>query len=163
AILVRDGRIVAVGPAASLPAPVGATVIDLSTRTVLPGLIDCHVHLADRPDRYEDLYSFTDTPFDAAFAAVKHARVTLLAGFTTADSPDEMRKLVREQMKYGVDVIKIAASGGVFSRGDTPGAATFTLAELQAGVEAAHAGGRKVAVHAHGAEAIRRSVLAGVD
>src|SRR5436305_4907900 len=70
AILIRGDRIVAVGPAASLPAPAGATVVDLSTRTVLPGLVDCHVHLADRSDRYADLYTFTDTPFDAAFAAV---------------------------------------------------------------------------------------------
>src|SRR5207237_6879521 len=79
-----------------------------------------------------------------------------------ADSPDEMRHVVRAQMKYGVDVIKVMASGGVFSKGDQPGAAQLTLDELKAAVDTAHSGGRKVAAHAHGAESIKRAVLAGV-
>ena len=66
-------------------------------------------------------------------------------------------------MKYGVDVIKICATGGVLSRGDAPGAPQFTIDELRAAVEEAHAGGRKVAAHAHGAQGIKNALVAGVD
>jgi imidazolonepropionase-like amidohydrolase len=60
-------------------------------------------------------------------------------------------------------VIKIHASGGVLSRGDSPGAPQFTVDELRAAVEEAHAAGRKVAAHAHGARGIKNAVIAGVD
>jgi imidazolonepropionase-like amidohydrolase len=60
-------------------------------------------------------------------------------------------------------VIKVHASGGVMSRGDAPGAPQFTVQELQAAVEEAHAAGRKVAAHAHGAQGIKNAVVAGVD
>ena len=79
------------------------------------------------------------------------------------DSPDEGRKMVRELHKYGAKVIKICATGGVFSRGDTPGAQQLTLEEIKAIVDEAHATGMKVAAHAHGASGIKASILAGVD
>ena len=79
------------------------------------------------------------------------------------DGPDEITKGVRTLIKNGADVIKIMASGGVNSPGPEPGPVELTDAEFNAGVEAAHAMGRKVAIHAHGATAIRRGVLAGVD
>src|SRR5262249_36592226 len=79
------------------------------------------------------------------------------------DGVDQMRHAVRGQMKYGVDVIKVCASGGVFSRGDKPGSPQFTVEELRAAVEEAHAAGRKVAAHAHGAQGIKNAVAAGVD
>ncbi len=227
AIVIEGERIVAVVPIDQLKVPDGATVIDLSSATVLPGLIDCHTHLASRADRYDEVAKFKDTPFNKAFAAVKHAAITLQAGFTTvrdlggpaflaadlrrsidegfvpgprivasgpalsmtgghgdlnnyapqvrmqtfpeernyqiADGPDQVRHVARAQMKYGVDVIKIHASGGVLSRGDTPGAPQFTVDELRAAVEEAHAGGRRVAAHAHGAQGIKNAVIAGVD
>lgn len=65
--------------------------------------------------------------------------------------------------KYGADVIKICASGGVLSKGDEPGAQQYTLEEMKAIVDEAHKLGRKVAAHAHGASSIRESILAGVD
>ncbi len=83
--------------------------------------------------------------------------------FAFADSADEMRKRVREQVKYGVDVIKIAASGGVLSKGDQPGAPQFTLEEMKVAAETAHQAGRKIAAHAHGAQSIKWAIQAGID
>ncbi|HEX5377475.1 MAG TPA: amidohydrolase family protein [Phenylobacterium sp.] len=79
------------------------------------------------------------------------------------DSPDEGRKMVRELHKYGAQVIKICATGGVFSHGDTPGAQQLTLEEMKAIVDEAHAADMKVAAHAHGASGIKAAILAGVD
>ncbi len=83
--------------------------------------------------------------------------------FQIADGPDQVRHVVRAQIKHGVDVIKVHASGGVMSRGDSPGAPQFTIDELRAAVEEAHAAGRKVAAHAHGAQGIKNALVAGVD
>src|SRR5262249_33466753 len=83
--------------------------------------------------------------------------------YAIADGPDQVRHAVRAQVKHGVDVIKIIASGGVLSRGDKPGAPQFTVDELRAAVDEAHAVGRKVAAHAHGAQGIKNAVRAGVD
>jgi imidazolonepropionase-like amidohydrolase len=84
-------------------------------------------------------------------------------GRGVADGPWEVRAKVREMAKYGADVIKICASGGVLSKGDEPGAQQYTLEEMQAIVQEAHKLGRKVAAHAHGASSIRDAILAGVD
>ena len=83
--------------------------------------------------------------------------------FQVADGVDQIIHVVRAQEKYGVDVIKILASGGVLSRGDRPGAPQFSLAELKAAADEAHAGGRKIAAHAHGAEGIKNAINAGID
>lgn len=226
-IVVEDERIQSVNPAGSASIPAGATVIDLSHATVLPGLIDCHTHLGSRADRYDEIYNFKDTPFQSAFAAVVHARKTLEAGFTSvrdvgslpflavdlrnsikeglvpgprivasgppisitgghgdlnnfspqtrvsmfpeerdfqiADGVDQIRHVVRAQVKYGVDVIKILATGGVLSKGDSPGAPQFTFEELKAAAEEAHMAGRKIAAHAHGTQGIKNAILAGID
>jgi imidazolonepropionase-like amidohydrolase len=80
-----------------------------------------------------------------------------------ADGPWEARHKVRENIKYGVDLIKIMASGGVLSKGDLPGAEQYTLEEMQAIVAEAHRLGRRVAAHAHGTQAIKDAIVAGVD
>jgi imidazolonepropionase-like amidohydrolase len=80
-----------------------------------------------------------------------------------ADGPWAARTKVREMAKYGADVIKICASGGVLSKGDEPGAQQYTLEEMQAIVDEAHKLGRKVAAHAHGASSIHDAIVAGVD
>ncbi|MBZ5522641.1 MAG: amidohydrolase family protein [Acidobacteriia bacterium] len=226
-IVVQDDRIQTVSPEAAVTIPAGATVIDLSKATVLPGLIDCHTHLGARADRYDEIYNFKDTPFQSAFAAVVNARTTLQAGFTTvrdvgslpflavdlrnsineglipgprivasgpgisitgghgdlnnfspqtrvtmfpeerdfeiADGPDQVRHVVRAQVKYGVDVIKILSTGGVLSKGDSPGAPQYTLEELKIAAETAHMAGRKIAAHAHGTQGIKNAILAGID
>src|SRR5215813_10746158 len=226
-IQVVNDRIQNVAAGDSLAIPSGATVIDLSRATVLPGLIDCHTHLGARADRYDEIYNFKDTPFQSAFAGVVNASKTLEAGFTTvrdvgsapflavdlrnsineglvpgprivasgpgisitgghgdlnnfspqtrvamfpeerdfqiADGVDQVRHVVRAQVKYSVDVIKILATGGVLSKGDSPGAPQFTPEELKAAVDEAHMAGRKIAAHAHGAEGIKNAILAGID
>jgi len=83
--------------------------------------------------------------------------------FQIADGVDQIRHVVRAQVKYGVDVIKIHSTGGVLSRGDSPGAPQFTLEELKAAAETAHMAGRKIAAHAHGTEGIKNAILAGID
>ena len=80
-----------------------------------------------------------------------------------ADGPWAARSKVREVVKYGADLIKICASGGVLSKGDQPGTEQYTLEEMQAIVEEAHKLGRKVAAHAHGTQAIKDAIRAGVD
>jgi imidazolonepropionase-like amidohydrolase len=79
------------------------------------------------------------------------------------DSPEEGRKMVRLLRKYGAQVIKICATGGVFSRNTEPGQQQLSLDEMKAIVEEAHMWGLKVAAHAHGAAGIRAAILAGVD
>ncbi len=79
------------------------------------------------------------------------------------NSPDDAYKAIRQHYKDGVDLIKIMPSGGVLDESSSADNAQMTLPELQAVVAAAHDYGFPVAAHAHGAEAIRRAVIAGVD
>ena len=80
-----------------------------------------------------------------------------------ADGPEQVRAAVRYQVKYGADVIKTCATGGVLSEGDAVGATQYTYEELKAMVDEAHKLERKVAAHAHGTEGIKIAVRAGVS
>ena len=221
-IVVTDGRIVSVvGRGGARPViPEGATRIDLPGKTLLPGLIDMHVHLDSNP-RYGGYtgLQFTDTFWIAQ--GVQNARDMLEAGFTTVrnvgsegyadvgykqaideglmvgprivpaahalsatgghcdqtylppsfnargkavgDGPQELRTRVREQRKYGAEVIKVCATGGVFSRNTEPGQQQLSEEELRAIADEAHQWGLKVAAHAHGAAGIKAAIRAGID
>lgn len=219
-IVIEGARIKAVGPAAATPIPEGASVIDLSADTVMPGFVDTHTHVTSDPT-FSFYESYHISHAREAVIGVMNARRTLLAGFTTirnvgangfaaaavrdgvergdvmgprifasgptigitgghcdennlapeysyqgegvADGVDEVVKMVRRNVKYGADLIKYCGTGGVFSKGDTPGAPQYSLAEAKAIVEEAHRLGRTVAVHAHGAEGIKIAIEAGVD
>jgi imidazolonepropionase-like amidohydrolase len=80
-----------------------------------------------------------------------------------ADGVDAVRHMVRQNIKYGADLIKFMASGGVLSKGDDPQASQYTLEEMKAIVSEAHRLGRKVAAHAHGSQGILWASEAGVD
>lgn len=80
-----------------------------------------------------------------------------------ADGVEQVQHKVREIIKYGANVIKICATGGVMSKGDDPQASQYTLEEMKAIVADAHRLGRKVAAHAHGAQGILWATEAGVD
>jgi imidazolonepropionase-like amidohydrolase len=80
-----------------------------------------------------------------------------------ADGPWAARAKVRENIKYGVDLIKICASGGVLSKGDQPGTPQYTFEEMEALTEEAHKLGRRVAAHAHGTQSIKDAIQAGID
>jgi imidazolonepropionase-like amidohydrolase len=217
-ILIQGDRITAVGPGLAIPA--GAEVVDLSRKTVLPGLIDCHTHMTMQSGNYyEDL--FRRSAIDAAVVAHVYARRTLEAGFTTvrdvgaaelidvalrnaidrgdvegprmqvatlavgstgghndvsgfspylhfngfsgiADGPEEIRKLVRFEVKNGADLIKVMATAGVLSEEASVGAPQYSQEEMNAVVAEATMYGKKVAAHAHGAEGIKRAARAGV-
>lgn len=86
-----------------------------------------------------------------------------IQGQGVVDSPWEARKMVRTNRKYGADLIKFCATGGVMSRNTDVNAKQFTLDEMKAIVDEAHNHGMKVAAHAHGLEGIKAAIIAGAD
>lgn len=84
-------------------------------------------------------------------------------GVAVGDGPQELRSRVREQRKYGAEVIKVCATGGVFSRNTEPGQQQLSEDELRAIAEEAHLWGLRVAAHAHGGAGIKAAIRAGID
>lgn len=221
--VIVNGHTVASVEKGYVPAAAEDKVIDLKNRTVMPGLIDAHVHLEHQTSPDQQLHRFTGSTADAAFASTVYARTTLMAGFTTVrdvggsgvnialrnairrglvvgprvytagkiisstgghgdptngyrdglysepsftetvvDGKDECIKAVRQMYKEGADLIKITASGGVLSLEKDGLGAQFSDEELRAIVTTAKDYGMAVAAHAHGAEAIKRAIRAGV-
>ena len=219
-VIIQGEKVVAVASTASTPTQPGDHEVDLHGLTVLPGLIDVHVHLTGATD-FDPYFELSMTPGKEAIIGVENARTTLEAGFTTvrnvgandftdvalrdeinaghipgphmqvsgpalgitgghmdqnllpyqyhvvgegvADGIPAVQHMVRQNIKYGADLIKIGASGGVLSKGDDPQASQYTKEEMIAIVADAHRLGRKVAAHAHGAQAILWASEAGVD
>ena len=198
--------------------------IDLKAYTVMPGLMDCHVHFEEQtsPTLYSE--KMTRNPADIAFLSSIYAEKTLMTGFTTVrdlggtgvnialrnainkgivkgpriftagksiattgghadptngyrkdimgdpgpnegvvNGTDDCYKAVRQRYKDGSDLIKITSSGGVLSVAKSGENPQFTEEEIKAIVAAAKDYGFKVAAHCHGAEAMKRAVLAGVN
>lgn len=215
-----DGRITSIADARTVRWGQDVRQIDLGDKTLLPGLIDMHVHLTALAEvgGYQGL-RYTDSFWTAV--GVANAAKTLRAGFTTVrnvgsdnfedvglkqaieggfvigprimpagyaigatgghcdggglppsmdhrgpsiiSGPGEAREKVRWLHKYGARVIKICATGGVFSLGDAVGAQQLSLEEMKAIADEAHMLGIRVAAHAHGDEGIKTAILAGID
>jgi imidazolonepropionase-like amidohydrolase len=221
AIFIDDnGRITSVGDARTVRFTDQVRRIDLPGETLLPGLIDMHVHLTSLAEigGYQGL-KYTDNFWTAV--GVANGVKTLNAGFTTVrnvgssdfddvalqqaidggwvqgprivpatyaigatgghcddtglppyydkkapsviSGPADAREKVRWLHKYGARVIKICATGGVFSLGDEVGAQQLSLEEMKAIADEAHMLHMRVAAHAHGDEGIHDAVLAGID
>jgi imidazolonepropionase-like amidohydrolase len=218
----EDGRIADVGRRDTVSVPDGWTQIDGSGTTLVPGLIDCHVHLAHRQEPLHDQVQRSST--DRVVMALEMGRELAKGGITTvrdaggtpagvkrafasgtfvgprtqvsvnflsqtgghgdgftasgidlkgelppdlpsgiADGVDAVRRAARLQIRAGADWIKVMATGGVLSPSDSPGASQFTVEELRAAVEEAHAAGiRGVLAHAAETRGIKNAILAGV-
>ena len=198
-------------------------VIDLSKKTVMPGLIDMHVHMENETSKDQLVKRFTLNEADIAFQSTVYAKKTLMAGFTTVrdcggsgvnislrnavnqgivvgpriftagksiastgghadptngarkdlmgdpgpkegviNSEEDARKAVRQRYKDGSDFIKITATGGVLSVAKDGSGPQFTQEELNGIVQTAKDYGFHTAAHAHGAEGMKRAVLAGI-
>ncbi|WP_462158808.1 Xaa-Pro dipeptidase [Pseudoalteromonas sp. GB56] len=219
-VSINDGVITSIDK--RLPATLNTDdeVIDLGDKTLLPGLMDMHVHLTSDP-RVPRSERFTQSAPRKAIKAAYFANQTLLAGFTTlrnvgatgysvialrdginagdvpgpriwaagpslgvtgghcdnnrvppeldyraegvADGPWAVRAKVRENIKYGANVIKFCATGGVFSKGTKVGVQQYSQEEMNALVDEAHMRGLTVAAHAHGTSGIKAAIVAGVD
>lgn len=221
-ITVTDGKVVSIVDGFQ-PTPEGASMVHLPDHTVLPGLVDLHTHLSDDPSG--DFWrAAINSPEWYSMLAVKNARVTALAGFTTVrdlgsrtdqvtqalrratasgyvpgprivtsgrtisiigghgdttgfskdvndaiasgfacTGPVECAEKVRLASKYGADLIKITATGGVLSQQGRGLEAHFTDEEMRSIARTAHSLGLKVAAHAHGARGIEAAARAGID
>jgi imidazolonepropionase-like amidohydrolase len=179
-VALVDGRRIAdiLPPGASLPT--GCSVADFPEATLLPGLIDAHVHLCcDSGDGA--LYRIATVGDTEMLAVIETALgQQLAAGVTTvrdlgdrrwavvdwrdvAQGERELRNAVREHAEHGVDIVKIMASGGVNTPETDPARAQFSVAEIRAVVAEAHAAGLRVTAHAHATEGIRNALAADVD
>jgi imidazolonepropionase-like amidohydrolase len=217
-----DGRITSIGDARTVKWAADVKHVDMSGKTLLPGLIDMHVHL----DSPADIGGYRGLEYTDSFwgmTAVSNARAMLDAGFTTVrnvgsgnrndiglaqairdgyvigprivpagyalgatgghcdstflppslekpkkeegvgDGVEELRYQVRRQRKYGAEVIKVCATGGVFSRNTEPGQQQLSETELRVIADEAHQWGVRVAAHAHGADGIKAAIRAGID
>jgi imidazolonepropionase-like amidohydrolase len=198
-------------------------VVDLSKKTVMPGLIDMHVHIESETSKDALAKRFTMNEADIAFQSTIYAKKNLMAGFTTVrdcggsgvnialrnainqgtivgprifttgkgvattgghgdptngsrkdlmgdpgpkegviNGPEDAYKAVRQRYKDGADFIKITATGGVLSVAKDGSGPQFTQEEVNAIVTAAKDYGFHTAAHAHGAEGMKRAVLAGI-
>jgi imidazolonepropionase-like amidohydrolase len=215
-VVIQAERITDAGAAARVKVPENARRISLAGRTLLPGLIDAHVHLKGWRSSNPDDILITPHPL-AALRAAADCRKLLHAGFTTVrdcggclgphlrdaiasgeipgpriltayrglsqtgrvkkvtwaldttplrqevDGIDDCRRVVREHIGLGADLIKVSITGRVYAPQSDPGQTAYTVEEIQAIVDEAHRMGRRVAAHAQATQGIKNGILAGVD
>ena len=209
-VLIDDTHIVSVETGGK-NIPSDARIVSLRGRTLMPGFIDCHVHVCLDASPDPITASMSEPSTVTALKAARFARKTLEAGVTTirdmggidgidlglreavrsglipgprmlvsgrlicmtgghgwqmgieANGPAEVRKAAREQIKAGVDIIKLMATGGVMTPGVEPGSEQLTEEEMRAGIEEAHKAGRKTATHAMGTRGVLNALRAGID
>jgi len=226
-LIVTDGKVSAVKAgyldAATAGAPADARTIDLKNAFVLPGLIDCHVHITGELGPRSQLAEVEDDPEETVLDGVVYANRTLMAGFTTVrdlgspartgfalrdainkgevegptilaagmmvsitaghgdvngfseevthalrpesvcNGADDCRRAVREQIRKGADVIKLATTGGVLSNIAAGTGQQMFEDEAKAIIDTAHMMGKKVASHAHAAGGVNLALRSGVD
>jgi len=226
-LVVTDGKVSAVKggylDAAAAGAPADARTIDLKNAFVLPGLIDCHVHITGELGPRSQLSEVEDDPEETVLDGVVYANRTLMAGFTTVrdlgspartgfalrdainkgevegptilaagmmvsitaghgdvngfseevthalrpesvcNGADDCRRAVREQIRKGADVIKLATTGGVLSNIAAGTGQQMFEDEAKAIIDTAHMMGKKVASHAHAAGGVNLALRSGVD
>lgn len=226
-LVVTDGKVSAVRAgfldAAAAGAPADARTIDLKDSFVLPGLIDCHVHLTGELGPRTQLAEVEDDAEETVLDGVVYANRTLMAGFTTVrdlgaasrtgfalrdaiakgevegptilaagkmvsitaghgdvngfseevthalrpesvcNGADDCRRAVREQIRRGADVIKLATTGGVLSNIAAGTGQQMFDDEAKAIIDTAHMMGKRVASHAHAAGGVNLALRSGVD
>lgn len=218
-VIVEDNKITQVGVLGKVNIPADAKLLELGGQTLLPGLMDMHVHLTGDANMHGYKRLAVSVPRSAIYG-VKNAKKTLMAGFTAArnvgaagyadvalrdainagdvigprlfvsgpslgvtgghcdmnllpfgykaksegvaDGPWAVREKVRQNIKYGADVIKFCATGGVLSKGTKVGVQQYSQEEMNALVEEAKLRGLTVAAHAHGTDGIKAAIRAGV-
>ncbi|MBN8203091.1 metal-dependent hydrolase family protein [Bacillus sp. NTK034] len=189
----------------------GFEVIDCTGKHILPGLIDCHVHLVWNGSADPQSVIKNEENDRIALEAYKHALDTLKLGVTTvrdlgapdrtvlhvrnvidsgllagptiiasgapicmtgghvyylgyeSDGPDEVRKNTRRVLKEGADLVKVMATGGIYTKGEEPGSVQLTIEELSAAKEEALKKNKKVSAHADGIEGIMNCLEVGID
>lgn len=213
-LTVHNGRIARImqgEDASDDPQVEAGQTLDLGGRTLMPGLINSHVHImmdagpepfaamqqnglaatvlkgAKMGERMiragitsaRDLggYEYGELALRDAFASGQFTGprllcagkvITMTGGHgwpigSESDGPDEVRKAARQNLKRGVDCIKIMATGGVLTPGVEPGAQQLSEEEIRAAVEEAHKVGKRTATHAQGTEGIKAALRAGID
>ncbi|KON88048.1 aryldialkylphosphatase [Sporosarcina globispora] len=189
----------------------GYEIIDCTGKYILPGLIDCHVHLVWNGSADPQSVIKNEENDRIVLEAYKHALYTLKLGVTTvrdlgapdrtvlhvrnvidsglllgptiiasgapicmtgghvyylgyeSDGPDEVRKHTRKVLKEGADLVKVMATGGIYTKGEEPGSVQLTIEELSAAKEEALKKNKKVAAHADGLEGIMNCLEVGID
>ncbi|HVH55197.1 MAG TPA: amidohydrolase family protein [Vicinamibacterales bacterium] len=192
-VLINEGRIVAAGPNAGVSVPAGASVIELPATTLLPGLIDAHVHLTLAGQPPANARATLDAGFttvqDLGAAAYGNVRLrdAIAAGRVAgprviASGPwlgvtggtcdfngigvrgaEAFRKRVRDDVEHGVDLIKVCVTGWLADAVDAPAKYEISDSELSAAIEEAHGLGKRVAVHAISEGGIGVAVRMGAD
>ncbi|MER2261146.1 MAG: amidohydrolase family protein [Psychrobacillus sp.] len=209
-LIIEDKKILEVGTG-KIENKSSVNLVDLQGQFVMPGLIDCHVHLVwDGTEDPQKKIEHLDES-KVALQAYSNALLTIKEGITTvrdvaspgksvlnlrdvinsgnligptivasgpaicmtgghvhylgkeADGSDAVRRATREVMKEGADLIKLMATGGIYTFGEEPGSPQLNVEEMRAAVEEAHKKNKKVAAHAEGLIGIHNCLEAGVD